>query len=320
MSDSSILITGAAGFAGRHLLASLRASGNAGRMVAWTRQATQPAAGDPVQWHQVDITNRESVTRSIIDTRPDRLVHLAGSPHVGQSWRDSYEPLRTNVIGTHHVLDAIRKHHHDCRVLVVTSGTIYRTSDDALDEDAPLGPASPYAFSKLAQDQLALVTAQDGLDVVVARPFNHVGPGQDPAFFLSSFAKQIAMIEAGLAPPGIHVGNLEAERDLTDVRDVADAYVQLLARGRSGRPYNVCSGRTHKIGDLLDRLIAMAHVPVSRVVDPERLRPSDVPRLLGDNSRLRKELGWEPTRTIGDTLTDTLEYWRTAVRDGRLIP
>jgi|SRR5687768_9050869 len=325
MNPTSTLVTGAAGFAGRHLLAHLQATQPTGRLVAWSRRDVQTNRGDNVEWQQVDVTVRDSVTNRLKDARPDAVVHLAGSPHVGQSWLDAWVPLKTNVIGTHHlldairVLDALRPHHPPCRVLVVTSAMIYRPSGEPLDEDSPLGPASPYGFSKLAQDQLALNAArEDGLEVVVARPFNHVGPGQDPSFFLSSFAKQIALIEAGLSPPEIHVGNLDAERDLTDVRDVVEAYVRLLAAGASGRPYNICSGQTHRVGDLLDRLIAMARVPVTRTVDRARLRPNDVPRLVGNSGRLRTELGWKPQRDIHVTLADTLEHWRVEVAEGRI--
>ncbi len=324
MDHTSTLITGAAGFAGRHLLAHLQATQPSGRLVSWSRQSIQPDLHPPVEWRQTDVTDRDGVRQGILEARPDRVVHLAGSPHVGQSWLDSWEPLKTNVIGTHHLLDAIRvldgvrAHLPHCRVLVVTSAMIYRPSGAPLDEDAPLGPASPYGFSKLAQDQLALNAAkEDGLDVVVARPFNHVGPSQDPSFFLSSFAKQIALIEAGLSDPEIHVGNLDAERDLTDVRDVVDAYVRILAAGASGRAYNICSGHTHRVGDLLDRLLAMSRVPIARVIDPARLRPNDVPRLVGNSARLRNELGWSPQRSMDATLADTLEHWRAVVAEGR---
>jgi len=318
MTHTSTLITGAAGFAGRHLLAHLAATDPGTRLLAWSRH-THSGQDHRVQWTQVDITDRHAVARAIEDTRPDRVFHLAGSPHVGQSWSDTLAPLQTNVMGTHHLLNAIRKHRPECRVLVVTSGMIYRASHGPLDEAAPVGPASPYGFSKLAQDQLAQAAArEDGLPVVVARPFNHAGPGQDPDFFLSSFAKQVALIEAGRLPAEIHVGNLEAERDLTDVRDVVDAYVRILASGTPGRAYNICADRAYRVGDLLDALIAHARVPVTRVIDPARLRPSDVPRLLGNSARLRGELGWSPRHSIETTTTDTLEAWRTAVAEGRV--
>lgn len=314
----STLITGAAGFAGRHLLAHLKTRRPAGRILAWSRRPPiEPDAA--VLWRQVDITDPEAVTQAIIDSRPDRIVHLAGAPNVGHSWQDAVTPLKTNVMGTHHLLEAIRLQHPGCRVLVVTSAMVYRASDAPLDEEAAVGPASPYGFSKLAQDQLALAAArEDHLDVVIARPFNHAGPGQDPGFFLSSFAKQIALIEAGRLPAQMRVGNLDAERDLTDVRDVVEAYVRLLESGVTGRAYNISSDEAHRIGDLLDDLIGRAHVTVTRKVDPERLRPSDAPRLIGNSRRIRTELGWKPRRTIDATLADTLQAWRTGVAEGRV--
>ena len=313
------LITGAAGFAGRHLVAHLKAAQPSGRLLAWSRQPPESHDNGGVEWSQVDVTSREAVMDAMARARPEWVVHLAGSPHVGQSWLNAWEPLKTNVIGTHHLLDAVRTSLPHCRVLVVTSAMIYRPSSDPLDENAAIGPASPYGFSKLAQDQLALAAArEDGLDVLVARPFNHVGPGQDPSFFLSSFARQIALIEAGVLPAEIKVGNLDAERDLTDVRDVVAAYAGLLAAGSPGRTYNVCTGATHRIGDLLDRLLSLSRVPIARVIDPDRLRPNDVPRLVGNGNRLRTELGWEPQCSLDGTIADTLEYWRAEVAEGRI--
>jgi len=320
MTGPSTLITGAAGFAGRHLLAHLRTSHPDHQLWAWSRRP-QSAADDAVHWRQVDITDRTAVTQAMIDSRPDRIVHLAGAAHVGESWRNTLLPLKTNVMGTHHLLEAVRVHHPACRVLVVTSATIYRAAGTPMDEAAPVEPSSPYGFSKLAQDQRALAAAsEDDLDIVVARPFNHVGPGQSPDFALSSFARQIALIEAGRAPAVLHVGNLDAERDLTDVRDVVDAYARLLDAGTAGRPYNICSGTAYRIGDLLDLLMGMAAVPIARAVDTARLRPSDVPRLVGNNSRMRTELGWMPRRPIAETLRDILQGWRSEVAAGRVIP
>jgi GDP-4-dehydro-6-deoxy-D-mannose reductase len=318
MADRATLVTGAAGFAGRHLLTQLRTVTEA-PLVAWSRRPYADELG--INWRQVDVTDGDAVRHAVSDTAPSRIVHLAGSPHVGQSWQNSLLPLRTNVLGTHHLLDAVRQVAPDTRVVVVTSAMIYQPSAEPLSEQAPLVPASPYGLSKLAQDQLALRAAiDDGLQVVVARPFNHIGPGQDPTFATSSFARQIALIEAGSAPPVIHVGNLDAERDLTDVRDVVDAYVSLLERGTAGRAYNICSGTACRIGDVLDLLIDMARVPVTRSLDPERLRPSDVPRLVGNSSRIQEELGWTPTRRLAQSLRDTLDWWRGAVAAGHDIP
>jgi GDP-4-dehydro-6-deoxy-D-mannose reductase len=180
---------------------------------------------------------------------------------------------------------------------------VYGNSDDPLTEDHPLAPASPYALSKLAQEMIG--------DVLIARAFNHFGPRQDPWFVASGFARRIADIEAGRWDAEISVGNLDARRDLTDVRDTVRAYRLIAERGTPGRPYNVCSGRAIVIRDLLDRLLAHARVPIRIKVDPARLRPNDVPLVVGDPRRLRDELGWTPAIPLEQTVNDLLEYWRS---------
>jgi GDP-4-dehydro-6-deoxy-D-mannose reductase len=196
-------------------------------------------------------------------------------------------------------------------VLVVTSAQVYEAIDRPVDESTRLLPASPYGLTKLAQDQLAAGAERvDGLDVVIARPFNHVGPRQAPGFAISSFARQIARIERGLDPPVIRVGNLDAQRDFTDVRDVVEAYCRIMDNAPSGRVYNICSGCAYRIGDLLDSLVGLAQVRIGVETDPARLRPSDAPLIVGDNSRLRTELGWAPRIAITTTLVDTLAWWR----------
>lgn len=216
-------------------------------------------------------------------------------------------------MGTAHVLDAVRDHQPRCRVLVITSAQVYHAGDQPIDEAAPLAPESPYGLTKLAQDQLARDASRvDGLEVVIARPFNHIGPRQTPGFAVPNFARQIARIEHGLDSPVLRVGNLDARRDFTDVRDVARAYATLMERGESGRAYNVCSGMAHRIGDLLDELVRLAHVDIRIETDPARLRPSDVAVIVGDSGPLR-ELGWTPTIDIAITLRDTLAWWREEV-------
>jgi GDP-4-dehydro-6-deoxy-D-mannose reductase len=308
-----IVVTGANGFVGRHLTQALQARGET-NLIAWHRQPPATSHASTLCVRAVDVLDREGVRRAIADDRPAQVFHLAGAPHVGDSWRNSLPTLQVNVLGTHHLLEAVRLEHPACRVLVVTSAMIYKPGPDALDEEAPLVPSNPYGLSKLAQDQLARLTAaQDGLDVVVARPFNHVGPGQDPSFAIASFCRQIAMIEAGLMPPDIRVGNLDARRDLTDVRDVVNAYVRIMSDAESGAAFNVCSGRAHRIGDLLDTLRGLATVPITTSTDPDRMRPSDIPLLLGSADRLRQTLGWSPTIPIETTLADTLASWRAEV-------
>ena len=312
MAADITVVTGAAGFAGRHLIERLAGQTS---LVGWHRPgSTAPDVLFPIDWQAVDLTDRAAVAEAIDERQPARIYHLAGAANVGDSWRTSGLHLRTNALGTHHLLSAVRASVPACRVLVVSSAMIYRSTDAPLDESAALGPASPYGLSKLAQDQLALAAAaEDTLDVVVARPFNQIGPRQSAAFALSSFARQLARIEAGLDPAELRVGNLDARRDVTDVRDVAAAYELLMARGVTGRTYNVCSGRAWRIRDLLEELLQASTATVGVALDPARLRPTDVPILHGNCARLRTELGWTPTRSVEQSVRDMLAWWRTQV-------
>jgi GDP-4-dehydro-6-deoxy-D-mannose reductase len=306
------LVTGAAGFAGGHLIRRLRGTG---RVIGWQRPGGR-APKDPAGavWREVDVTDRPSVREAVAQDAPDVIVHLAGAPSVRTSWQSAVPHLRLNVFGTHLLLEAVRHLRHPCRVVVASSAQVYQASDVAMTEDHELRPSSPYGFSKLAEEQLALrACTDDALDVVVARPFNHIGPGQAAEFAVSHFARQIARIEAGLEPPTVRVGNLAARRDICDVRDVADAYVRLAERGRRGGVYNICSGRAPMMKDVLDALLGRARVKVTLETDESRLRPHDLPILLGDGSRISAELGWTPRVPLEQTLDDILEYWRSEV-------
>lgn len=305
------LVTGAAGFAGRHLVARLAGKGP---LIGWHRPGRDAPDIPGVTWHAIDLVDREAVVRAISRDKPTRIYHLAGSPHVGSSWQTVVPQLRTNVLGTHHLLDAVRLAKTPCRVLVVSSAQIYRPGDEPIDESAQLGPATPYGMSKLACEELARQSAiEDGLDIVIARPFNHAGPGQSDDFVVSSFARQIARIEAGELATELSVGNLETRRDLTDVRDVAHAYESLMTGAAKARPYNVCSGRAWRIGDLLDELIHASHAKVTVRVDESRFRPHDATVIQGDASRIRAELGWMPEIRIEQMLRDTLDWWRRTI-------
>jgi GDP-4-dehydro-6-deoxy-D-mannose reductase len=310
--SSNILVTGAAGFAGSHLLDRLAAGGS--RVVAWHRPGGQPPREVPgTRWEAVDLRDAAQVSDAIARLRPSAVYHCAGAAHVGRAW-DSIEPtLAINVLGTHHLLQALERAGVGARVLVPSSALVYAPSGDALDESHPLVPSSPYGLSKLAQEMLAART-NGALAVTIARPFNHFGPRQDPFFAASGFARRIADIEHGRWAPEMSVGNLEARRDLTDVRDTVRAYQLILERGVPGRPYNVCTGHAIAIRELLDRLLASARVPIAVKIDPSRYRPNDTPVLLGDPGRLRDELGWTPEIPLDKTLDDLLEYWRQKVR------
>src|SRR5262249_12174270 len=259
-----ILVTGAAGFAGSHLIDRLTRDGRPA--VAWRRS-------------DVDLLDAGAVRDAIARMRPHIVYHCAGAAHVGRAWNQTEATLAINVRGTHHLLEALRLAGLSARVVVPSSAMVYRSADEALTEDHPLVPESPYGVSKLAQELLGCRAMTDGVDVVIARAFNHFGPRQDPSFVSSGFARQIAEIEAGRREPELTVGNLDARRDLTDVRDTVRAYVMLVERGRGGRAYNVCTGRAIAIRELLDRLRARARVAIGVRVDPERYRPNDTPLL-----------------------------------------
>ena len=291
-----VLVTGASGFAGSHLVELLTSAGVA--VVGWRRR-------------DVDLVDGAAVARALADVRPATVFHCAGSAHVAQSWADPRETLATNVLGTHHLLDGLRKAGVSARVLIPGSSYVYRQSDRALSEEDAIGPASPYALSKLAQEMLgARSLAEDGQQVFITRSFNHIGPRQDPSFAASAVARQIALIEKGGLAPVIEVGNLDAMRDLTDVRDTVRAYRDIVERGRPGIPYNVCSGTARKIGDLLDELVKLSRVDLEIRIDPARYRPNDTPLLLGNPARLKKDTGWEPSIPFTQTVADLLDYWR----------
>jgi GDP-4-dehydro-6-deoxy-D-mannose reductase len=306
--SSEILVTGAAGFAGSHLIDLLIADG--ADLVAWHRPGGAPPRDVPrTRWEAVNLLERDQVEASIARLRPSIVYHCAGEAHVGRAWESTESTFAINVRGTHHLLQALERSGVAARVLVPGSALVYASAEKALTENHPLKPGSPYALSKLAQEMFAGRT-NGATAVTVARAFNHFGPRQSPFFAASGFARRIADIERGRWQPEISVGNLDARRDLTDVRDTVRAYKLIVERGQPGRAYNVCSGKALAIRELLDLLLAHARVPVTVKVDPARLRPNDTPLLLGDPSRLRDELGWEPQIPIEQTINDLLEYWR----------
>ncbi len=263
---------------------------------------------------EVDVLDRGGVERAVREVAPSAVYHLAGAAHVGASWDDAAATLAVNVLGTWHLLASLATLPAPPRTLVSGSALIYARQDRAISEDDPVGPTSPYAVSKLAQELAAVHAVRElGLPVVITRSFNHIGPRQSPSFSSASFARQIALAEAGRGPRELRVGNLDARRDLTDVRDIVAAYRALLDAGKTGRVYNVCSGRAVRVGDVLEGLAALARVPIDIRVDEALLRPNDTPLVLGNPRRIREEIGWEPRIALADALRDLLEYWRGAI-------
>jgi GDP-4-dehydro-6-deoxy-D-mannose reductase len=318
-----VLVTGIGGFAGPVVAAALRAAGHEvhGLVHGAPDRPRLAALGLPAgALHQGDLDDAPAVERLVATLAPDGLVHLAGVSSVAAAERDVAGAYRANLGWTLGVLGAARRHAARARVLVVTSGHVYgavRPEETPVDEDAPLRPVSVYEASKGAADLAAAQWGRAyGLDVVRVRPFNHTGPGQDPIFVCSALARQVAAIEAGLAPPVLRVGNVDPVRDFSDVRDIAAGYVALLERGRRGEVYNLCAGEGVSVAEVIAVLRTLTRVPVAVRSDPELRRPVDVERLVGSHARARRDSGWTPTIALPDTLAALLDDWRQRILRG----
>ncbi len=312
--SAPVLVTGAAGFVGRHLLEWLSSDGRP--VVAWHRPGGQvPNTGDAVRWMPVNMLDSDAVRAGIEHTRPESVYHLAGWAHLGKSWAHPRQTFEGNVRGTHVLFDALRAAGLKPRVVVTASTAVYRTSDRALTEDDPIAPASPYATSKLAQEMVALrAWTDDGIPALVARAFNHTGPGQDPSYLVPTIARQVALIESGRREPVLRLGNIDVARDITDVRDTVRAYAAMMRRGRPGVRYNVCSGRPLSVRRLVEGLVSRARVVITVEQDPKLFRPNDPPLVLGSHRRLTADTGWVPEISIDQTLDDLLTHWRERLR------
>lgn len=311
------LITGITGFAGSHLADHCLARGGVELfgIVRWrSRTENIEHLEGKVKLLECDLRDATS-TRDVIDEiRPEYIFHLAAQSFVPTSWRAPTECLTTNVIGQLNIFEAVRKIDLKCRIQIAGSSEEYglvHESELPITEENPLRPLSPYGVSKVGQDMLGYQYYMSyQMAIVRTRGFNHTGPRRSPVFVVSDFAKQIVDIEKGRRDPVMHVGNLDASRDFTDVRDMVAAYFLALDKGKVGEVYNICSEKSWKIREILDKLLAMTKVKIDVKQDPARLRPSDVPRLLGDCSRFRKDTGWRPRIPFEKTLGDILDYWR----------
>jgi GDP-4-dehydro-6-deoxy-D-mannose reductase len=312
-----VLITGVAGFVGGHVVDLLRAEQADAEIFGLDSRPGNRSRALGIEIVQADLDDPAAVRQALERVRPERIVHLAAQSSPQRSWEDPAGTLKTNLLGLLHLLEGARTLALAPRLLVVGSAEEYglvRPDQLPVREDAPLRPASPYAVSKVAQGFLALQYAVSlGLPILRTRTFHHTGPRRGEQFAESSFARQLAEIEAGRRPPRLEVGNLDAVRDFTDVRDVVRAYWMLLEHGAAGEVYNVCSGRGVRLADLLEELIALSGLKVEVRVDPGRLRPHDVPVLVGDPSRLRAATGWEAHTPLSVTLRDLLDHWRERV-------
>jgi GDP-4-dehydro-6-deoxy-D-mannose reductase len=296
------LVTGASGFVGPYLVEHLRAQGD------------EVTAIDRHGEHPVDVTDPNGLDDVMRLSAPEAVYHLAALSHVGESWDVAAEAFRVNAEGTLHVLGAARRAGVR-RVLVVGSAEEYgyaRDADMPLSEETALRPVSPYGAAKVAAGYLALQAYLGaGLETIRARPFNHTGAGQSPRFLIPALARRVADAERNGAAE-VRVGSLEPVRDITDVRDVVRAYRLLVERGVPGEVYNICSGRGVAVGEIARKLLGLASTPLQLTVDPELVRSVDVPRLVGDPSKLREATGWRPEIELEQTLHDVLDGARAA--------
>jgi GDP-4-dehydro-6-deoxy-D-mannose reductase len=307
------LITGGGGFVGRHLTALLESSGH--EVQALDVRNPHGAANH----HECDVRDFERVVTLVRSIAPEWVIHLAAWSSVGLSFRNPTGAFAINAQGTVNLLEAVRGLGLKSRVLIVSSGEVYGAAegDGPVAEDTPIAPISPYALGKACGELGALYYADQGaVDLIIARAFNHIGPGQTEVFALPGFAKQVAEVEAGMRDPVLGVGNLDVVRDFTDVRDVVRAYALLLEQGAPGSIYNVCSGQGRRLRDLAERLVAISTAGVRIEVEKDRWREAEIPYLVGDNGRITRELGWRPEVPIERTIEDTLRYWRERVAAG----
>ena len=312
-----VLITGITGFAGSHL-AGLALSKKGVRVFGLKRHSSgldrlQDIARR-IEFYECDLTDASAVAAAFRKIKPDRVFHLAGQSYTDGSWGTPVKTLNANILGALNVLEAVRTLSPRVRLLMVGSCEEYGKyplKEMPLREQTPLKPLSPYGASKAAAGLLAYQYFRNfKIHVVRVRAFNHTGPRQKDLFVASNFARQISRIEAGLEAPVIRVGNLEAIRDFTDVRDVVRAYWLLLQMGKPGEVYNVCSGRGVKIRRLLDICLEKSKVKIRIQKDPKRLRPNEIPGWIGDPSKIKKETGWKPSIPLETTLSDLLNVWR----------
>jgi len=312
------LITGITGFVGSHLAEFLLDKGLEVFGTARWRSNTSNIdhLSGRIELVECDIRDAASVKQVLHDVKPEQVYHLAAQSFVPTSWRAPSETLETNIIGQVNLLEAMRDLDLSPSTQIACSSEEYgmvHPDEVPIRETNPLRPLSPYGVSKVGQDVLAYQYFMTyHLPLIRTRAFNHTGPRRGSVFVCSNFAKQIADIEKGAQEPVIRVGNLEAKRDFTDVRDIVRGYYLAVTQGEPGEVYNLCSGRAWPIQEILDTLLGMSKVEVRTELDPARLRPSDVPVLVGDSGKFRERTGWEPQIPLEQTLADLLAFWRPA--------
>lgn len=308
------LVIGAAGFVGSYLIDEMHSCG----MEAYaTKLSHEQLQHEHAKVYDLDILDKAAIVTLLLEIRPDYIFHLAAQSSVGLSWKDPGLTVDVNIKGSINVMDAVRELYYKPRVLLIGSGEEYghiRPGETPIREDNLLRPGNIYAATKACQNMIGSIYAQAyDMQLMLVRSFNHIGPGQAPMFVVSDFCKQVAEIEKGLREPVMYVGNLAAKRDFTDVRDVVRAYVKLIQQGAPGETYNMGSGHAVEIRKILDMIISLSESEIRVEIDPNKIRPVDVPIIEADITKLHELTGWEPQIGLEQTIRDTLDYWRKRV-------
>lgn len=308
------LVIGAAGFVGGYLIEEMHSCGMEAYATKLPHERLEHAHA---LVYDLDILDKEAIVALLLEIRPDYIFHLAAQSSVGLSWKNPGLTVDVNIKGSINVMDAVRELYYKPRVLLIGSGEEYghiRPGETPIREDNLLRPGNIYAATKACQNMIGSIYAQAyDMQLMMVRSFNHIGPGQAPMFVVSDFCKQVAEIEKGLREPVMYVGNLAAKRDFTDVRDVVKAYVKLIMQGVPGETYNMGSGHAVEIRGILDRIISLSEKEIRVEIDPNKIRPVDVPIIEADITKLHELTGWKPQIELEQTIRDTLNYWREHV-------
>jgi len=308
------LIIGAAGFVGGYLINEMYDNG---MEIYATKLPHEKLENSRARIYDLDIMNKRDIVTLLFEIRPDYIFHLAAQSSVGLAWKNPGLTVDVNIKGSINVMDAIRELYYKPRVLLIGSGEEYghiQPGETPITETNPLRPGNIYAATKACQNMIGKIYSKAyDMELMMVRAFNHIGPGQASLFVVSDFCKQVAEIEKGLREPIMKVGNLAAKRDFTDVRDVVKAYVKLVQLGEAGEIYNVGSGNAKAIQDILELIVSMSKAVIKVEIDPNKLRPVDVPIIEVDITKLHQLTGWKPQIPLEQTIRETLDYWRIHV-------
>lgn len=307
------LVIGGGGFVGPYLVRHL--TDDCGYEVTVTKTEKEQLVMDNAVVKNLDILDIGQIVGLLKAEQPDYIFHLAAQSSVAYSWKNPTLTIDVNIKGCVNLLDAVRQLDKKPRVLLIGSGEEYghiKEGECPIVEDNTVRPGNIYAATKACQNMLGKIYSDAyGLDIMMVRAFNHIGPNQTPMFVVADFCKQVTDIEKGRQEPVIYVGNLSAKRDFTDVRDVVKAYALLVEHGRRGETYNVGTGHAIAISQILDEIVAMSDTAIEVKVDENKLRPVDVPIIEPDIDKIKSEVGWQPVISLEQTLRETLEHWRS---------